>query len=340
LIGERKPQNAKYYDFEHFINEFARIIDESTTFLIMSHINPDGDAIGTALGLYKILHEMGKSPVLFAEDVVPSIYRFLPGSDKYTFALPETEFDCAILLEIPHYDRCPVGEDFKAKKIINIDHHLDNVLYGDLLWVDEKASSAGEMLFEIFERLKFNIDPDTALNLYVAIVTDTGGFKYPNTTYRTHRVITEMMKKGPLPTEEIHRRIYAEMDINVLKLFGSVIHNVKAYTDEGFAIGFLPKELVKMYHVNESEIQNFPENLHVIRGVHTFIFLRELDEERTKISFRSNRLPVGKIARQFGGGGHLRAAGCTLHYSIKESEAIVEKVIREMIASGETLDDY
>jgi bifunctional oligoribonuclease and PAP phosphatase NrnA len=339
LIGERKPQQAKYYDFNHFMQGFGEIVNKSTTFLIMSHINPDGDAIGTALGLYRVLQEMGKSPVLFAEDVVPSIYRFLPGSDNYSFVLPETEFDCAILLEIPHYDRSPAGDDFKAKKIVNIDHHPDNVMYGDLLWVDDKASSAGEMLFEIFESMKCKLDYETILNLYVAIITDTGGLKYPSTSYRTHRIISEMMKIAPLPTEDIHRRIYNEMDYLVLKLFGSVIQSLQAYVDEGFAIGCMTRALLDQYHVSDSEIQNFPENLHIIRGIHTLIFLRELDDERTKVSLRSNRLPVGIIARQFGGGGHLRAAGCTLHYSISESESIIKKVIREMIASGEVLTD-
>jgi bifunctional oligoribonuclease and PAP phosphatase NrnA len=339
LIGERKPQQAKFSDFKHFMREFKQIINDSTTFLIMSHINPDGDSIGTALGLYNVLQEMGKSPVLFAEDTVPSIYQFLPGADRYDFALPETEFDCAILLEIPHYDRSPAGEDFKAKKIINIDHHPDNVMYGDLLWVDDKASSVGEMLFEIFENLGCVLNYDTVLNLYVAIITDTGGFKYPSTSHRTHRVISEMMKIAPLPTEDIHRKIYSEMDYRVLRLFGSVIQSLQAFEDEGFAVGCMTRALLDQYEVSDSDIQNFPENLHIIKSIHTLVFLRELDDERTKISLRSNKLPVGKIARQFGGGGHLRAAGCTLHYPIHESEAVIKKVIREMIASGETLTD-
>ena len=323
--------------FKNFAESFRKIVDRSETFLIMPHVNMDGDALGSCLAAHQVLKIMGKDPMIYTTDQVSGVYQFLPGLQNVKEKLPDKKFDCAILMECPSYDRCPAGDKFRARVQVNIDHHPDNAFYADLNHVDIDASSVGEILFELFETLGYFMPRDTILNLYVAIFTDTGAFQYSKTSDRTHMVISKMLKRFNLPLEEIGRRVYREMEHNVMKVLGQLMLNTKIYRREGVALAMLPRALMDKWRISDADTQNIVRDLNVIRGIHTFIFIRETKDGISKASIRSSKIPVNGIAGRFNGGGHERAAGCKLDMPLeKAGETLVEAVL-EKIASGERL---
>lgn len=320
-------------NFRKFAENFKKTVDECETFLIMPHINMDGDALGSALAMLQVLESLGKKPFIYTTDEVAGIYKFLPFLNKVSHRLPDKPFDCAILLECPNYDRCPAGDNFKAKVQINIDHHPDNHFYADYNWVDTDASSIGEMIYELYEELGYPIPKETALCLYVAIFTDTGAFQYSKTSHRTHRVIAEMLKKYSLPLEEIGRKVYREMDQNVFQLLARLMLETRVYP-EGFAVTVLPRSMMEEFKVNDADAQNLVRDLNVIRDVHTVVFIRETANGTSKASLRSSRIPINGIAGRFGGGGHERAAGCTIKLPLEQVREVLVSAVREMLSSG------
>jgi phosphoesterase RecJ-like protein len=302
----------------------------------MPHVNMDGDALGSALAMHQVLQCLGKEPYIYSTDEVASIYRFLPRLNNVCRELPDREFDCAILLECPNYKRSPAGDSFRARVQVNVDHHPDNLFYADLNWVDTETSSVGEILFGLFEELDYPIPPEAVLNLYVAIFTDTGAFQYSKTTHKTHWAIAKMLKSTSIPMDEVGRRIYRELDLNVMKLLGRLMLKAQVYP-EGFAVVTLPKDLMEEYGVSDADAHNLVRDLDVIRGVHTMLFIRETSKGQTKVSLRSSLIPVNTVAARFGGGGHERASGCTLSMPLEETEVKFMDAIREKILSGERL---
>ncbi len=318
--------------FLNFTEQFRKAVDQSESFLIMPHVNMDGDALGSALAIYQVLKIMGKDPVIYTTDQVAGAYQFLPGLQNLTEKLPDRKFDCAIMVECPNYSRCPAGDNFRARIQINVDHHPDNTFYGDINYVDIEASSVGEIFFELFEALGYYMSKDTVLGLYVAIFTDTGAFQYSKTSHRTHMVISKMLQRYNLPLEEIGRRVYREMDHNVMQLLGQLMLDTKVYRREGIALALLPRDMMDKYRVKEADAQNIIRDLNVIRGVHTIIFIRELKDGKAKASIRSSKIPVNGIAARFNGGGHERAAGCKLDMPLDQAGDTLVEAVRETIA--------
>lgn len=323
-------------EFSHNLDE---LIESSHSFLLLPHINADGDALGSLLAFYFLLKKKGREAVIYTTDKIPAMYSFLPGIEDLENSIPDTIFDCAVLFECPNYERSPAGDNFKARKIVNVDHHPDNEFYGDLNYVDSKASSVGEIFYNIFSILNYPLDHDMAENLYVAIYTDTGGFNYSNTTGLTHRVIAEILDRFPLNLDEISRRIYRESEFKVLRLLARLIDNIKIH-ENGIATAVLTAEMMKEHGVSGADSQNFISEIFQIKGVHTMALLRDGEDGVIKASFRSFLLPINKVAAKFGGGGHPRAAGCQMKGfdDIYKAEAALEEAMQEMFASGKRLE--
>lgn len=324
---------------ESFSPKFHEAIESDYTFLLMPHINMDGDALGSVLAVYLYLESIGKMPFIYTTDRVPAIFDFMPGIKKVSDSLPDMEFDCAILFECPTLSRCPCENKPNARRIINIDHHPDNTYYGDLNLVDPSASSVGEMFFRIFSFLGIGITREMAINLYVAIYTDTGGFKFKNTTSVTHSVVAKLLEQyEDLPIDEISRWVEREMEYHVLMLLGQIINNITVHRG-GISTAILDKATMDKYCADESDVQNFMREIFRIRGVHTMAMLRENSSGAVKVSLRSNLIPVNKLAAKFGGGGHPRAAGCTINDStgLQDAENMIIAAMRESIDSGDRL---
>ena len=326
----------KLRDFSQKLDE---VINASQSFLLLPHINADGDALGSLLAFYSLLKKKGKEAAIYSTDKISAMYSFLPGIEHITDSLPDRLFDCTILFECPNYERSPAGNNFRTKSIVNIDHHPDNEFYGDLNYVDSKASSVGEIFYNIFSIMNYPLDQDMAENLYVAIYTDTGGFNYCNTTGSTHRVIAEILEKFPLNLDEISRKIYRESEFRVMKLLARLIDNIKIH-ENGIATAVLTEKMIKEQGVNSADSQNFISEIFKIKGVHTMALLRNAEDGIIKTNFRSFLLPVNKVAAKFGGGGHPRAAGCHMKDfdDIYKAEQALIQAMQEMYESGERLE--
>jgi phosphoesterase RecJ-like protein len=277
--------------------DLLRRIRQGNRFLLTSHINPDGDAIGSELGLARLLRGLGKGAVVWNRDNTPTVYRPLPGSERIHIGeeppagFPDV-FDAIIVLECPSPDRTGLEQHLSARPVINIDHHLGNQCYGAINWVDSAAPAVGEMVYRLAQGLKVTLEPEVASCLYLTLVTDTGGFRFSNATAVAFEAAASLVREGAHP-EQVAQWLYESQPLAVVKLGDS----------EGLI-----------------------DHLRSIAGVDAVALIRELPEGGHKVSLRSRgEVDVEKIARHHGGGGHRNAAGFTM-------EGDGEEVRREVAA--------
>ncbi|MGD0565904.1 MAG: bifunctional oligoribonuclease/PAP phosphatase NrnA [Candidatus Goldiibacteriota bacterium] len=311
------------------IREVAELIKSSKKILLSTHINPDGDGIGSGLALMNKLTGMGKRVDFINRDALPVIYRFLPGSGNIKSAKKITgKYDLAIVLECPELERNGGIIDYtqQVKFTVNIDHHLGNTMYGDVNIVDPAAAAVGEQLFGIMKELGWAIDPDTATCIYTSIVTDTGSFRYSNTKPGVHIIAAELLKAGANP-ERISNEVYAATKeaTNLLTLM-----LLKLKTEGKIGYSYLSKEMFSRTGAQESETDNFINNIRAIRTVEIAMLFKELTKSSVKVSFRSkNGADVNVIARRFKGGGHKHAAGAVINLPLLKSMKVVLKEVRK-----------
>lgn len=296
-------------------------------FAILLHVRPDGDSIGSSLALGLGLRQKGKDVALVRADELPLNLAFLPGIDTFTFWQDVTgEFDAAILLDCGDRDRVGPARAVleQSKLVINIDHHLSNGRFGDLNYIEPQAAATGEVVFQILQDLGIGVDYGMAMALYASIVTDTGSFKYESTSPLTHRIAAALLEQGVRPAE-VSRSIWEDRPPSSLKLLQAALETLEVSSDGQAAWLSLARADFERTgsHILESEgLVNYPRT---IRGVEVAaMFLEETppageDPGEVKVSLRSNRwVDVSRVAAQFGGGGHARAAGCTVRGSLQE----------------------
>lgn len=317
------------------IEQVLGTIERYQRFLITSHIMLEGDAIGSQLGMESLLKKMGKTVSIIDHDAVPMKYRFLPHS-SYIRPLPDKkmDFQVAFVLDCPHMKRIGKVSDLIDKNtlIVNIDHHISNENFGNVNWVDTGASSAGEMIYHLFEHSGYEIDRDVALALYVAILTDTGSFRYRNTTPNTHKVSARLLECG-LSVEEIAGHIYWSNTFTSMKLLGLVLSHLAISEDGKVAWLRVTNEMLKRSQAKPEETEDFIDFARSVAGAELALFFQEVKEKNeVKVSFRSRgSIDVNKIAVSFGGGGHQGASGCTIKGSVDEAEKMVLKKVKEAI---------
>jgi phosphoesterase RecJ-like protein len=266
--------------------DLLRRIRQGNRFLLTSHINPDGDAIGSELGLARLLRGLGKGAVVWNRDPTPTVYRPLPGSDR-----------------IQH---------LSAKPIINIDHHLGNQCYGAVNWVDSAAPAVGEMVFRLAQGLKVALEPDVASCLYLTLVTDTGGFRFSNATAAAFEAAAALVREGAHP-EQVSQWLYESQPLAVVKLVGEMLRTLQTHEQGRVATGRLTREMFEQAGAAPGDSEGLIDYLRSIAGVDAVALIRELPDGGHKISLRSRgEVDVEKIARHHGGGGHRNAAGFTL----------------------------
>ncbi len=311
------------------VEKLAEMIKASKKILLSTHINPDGDGIGSGLALINKLVKMGKKVDFINRDPLPSIYNFLPGSEKVQQAKKVTgRYDLAIVLECPELERNGGIIDYAAqvKFTVNIDHHLGNTMYGDLNIVDPKASAVGEQLYRIMRELKWEIDKDVATCIYTSIATDTGSFRYSNTSPDVHIIASELLKEGADP-EYISSEVYATSEAAV-KLLNLTLSKMKVEGRIGYS--YLSKAMFKATGAQESETDGYINNIRSIRTVEIAMLFKELNKNAVKVSFRSkNGADVNFIARKFKGGGHKHAAGAVINYPLAKSIKLVLSEVRK-----------
>lgn len=316
------------------VGEMKSMIESSRRVLVATHIDPDGDAIGTQLAFGAYLQSIGKKVSLVRESDIPEKYRFLPDVD--TILTPDVvgnnlEIDLAVILECPNKDRLGTVKRYltDSLKTIHIDHHRDTTIFADINWIDITASSVGEMVWLYFKKVNYSITPAVAEQLYTAVLTDTGRFRYGSTTETTMCCAGDLIAAGAQP-QKICDKVYYNVAPEAMRLVGKVLNGVEFHSGERICLLTLRKAMLEETGASESDSEGLVDYTLFNRGVVAGALLKEVDEAHTRVSFRSNNhIDVSAIAAQFGGGGHYNASGCTLGMNVEDARSEVIRLLTE-----------
>ncbi len=297
------------------LKEISETILNSRQVLIASHINPDGDNLGSSLALYLTLKKLSKNANVLWVDSIPSDYLFLPEIEniKRKEDLNIEDNYTLITLDSANLDRLGINKELavNASKLINIDHHISNTKYGDLYYVDSESSSTGEIIFELIKELNVDLDSEISNCLYTAISSDTGSFMYSNTTSKTHKIVSKLYENG-LNTDEININLYQSNSYKKTILQSKVLMELELYHENKLAVGIVDGDILKSTDTSMEDTEGIVEKIRDIKGIEVAVLIKE-NYENFKISTRSKRyVNVSKLCEKFNGGGHIRAAGCTL----------------------------
>lgn len=287
--------------------------------LMLGHVHPDADVLGTLLALGLALESRGWSVAYGGPHPAPRLLAFLPGIDRYVRLTElETAFDVVVSTDCPNPDRTDglLGEARRAgATIVNIDHHPDNRRYGDVNWIEPRAAATGEMVYALLGALGVEITPAIATNLFTAIHTDTGSFRYSNVTPETFRIAADLVAAGARP-DEISNALYERRSPEALKWLGEALTRIEVSPDGRIAWLALPAGLVPESFVEAEDLVTYPRSMESVRVA---CLLRERDGQ-VKVSLRGKGdVDVQRIAARFGGGGHPNAAGCTVPGSLADA---------------------
>jgi len=286
-------------------------------FLLTAHEGPDGDALGSLLGMHQLLTQLGKDSVMFLgakEFPLPIEYRFLPLEEVFHEPPADMADRTVIFLDCGNIDRMPVewltagGND-----VINIDHHHDNTCFGDINLVEVGASCTAEIVYDLASLLGAKITPEIASALYVGLITDTGKFMYENTKAHTHRVAAELIEAG-VDVDDTYRRLYENVPLEKLRLVSRALDGITSHCDGRLAISYITTADYEATGASEEMTEGLIDHLRSIDGVKVAAVIRDLGNRgraARKVSLRSSAgdVDVSAIARVNGGGGHKRAAG-------------------------------
>ena len=291
------------------MNHIINAIYKYQSFAISSHRDPDGDSIGSCIALGLALKKLGKS-VTYIMDDIPEKFEFLDEIKNFKQNTWE-HFDVIICLDCSNIEHLFNSQNLSnGDLIINIDHHISNTNYGGLSYVDFTASATGEIIYELICKLSIPIDKDMAIALYAAIVTDTGNFKYSNVTHKTHAIISELYKITDVYWK-INTMIFDQNSYERMKVVGKSLENLYLAHENKISVITLSLEDLKQYdNVDLEGIINYARD---IKGVEIAIFAKEVEANLFRVSFRANGdYDVSTLASLYGGGGHSKAAGCTI----------------------------
>ncbi|MGE5856146.1 MAG: DHH family phosphoesterase [Syntrophaceae bacterium] len=297
------------------IRQIAEIIQKGRAFLVTSHVRLDGDAVGSELALYEALKSLGKEAVVYNQDRTPQMYAFLPDAGVIVNRLgPLDGFDAVFVLDCSEIER--MGEEAPRiagiRRIVNIDHHISNDRYGHLTLTDPEASSTGEMIFRLIDGMGIELTRDMAVNLYTAILTDTGAFRYSNTGPKTFAVAGRLLEKGADPAW-IAQMVYETFPAVKIRLLSRALSTLEFDWQGRIAAVTVSKKMLEDAGAQWEHTEGFVEYPRSIEGVQVAAFFSEISEGLYKVSLRSKgRFSVEEVARKFGGGGHINAAACRM----------------------------
>lgn len=310
-------------------------------FIISTHINPDGDGIGSAIALSLALKTLGKKTLLVCSDRIPHQYRFLPYQEGFFILKSGSEdelmrkgFKNLILIDCNDIDRI-IDKNKDNNKLFDflsslysvvIDHHETEKNFGNIRWVQPESAATGLMIYSLIKALSVEITEDIAINLYAAIAVDTGNFRYENTSPDVLFVASELQKKGAKP-HLIYRELFEEWSRNRFELFLRILNTLEIAED--VAIMHVTKKMFKETGTTPDDTEHFVEFPRIMKDIRVSALFRELEEDYYKVSLRSKgEMNVSKIASYFGGGGHKNAAGFRIKGRLEDVKKIVLKSIR------------
>ncbi|MBI4355268.1 MAG: bifunctional oligoribonuclease/PAP phosphatase NrnA [Candidatus Omnitrophica bacterium] len=300
------------------------VLRRGRRFVLSGHVNVDSDSLGSQLALAELLKGLGKTAYLIDDsDIAPEL-RFLPGVEQVrpARALRGLAYDAAVTMDVPDPKRLGRMATLLQRDVplINIDHHISNLRFGTINWVDPQAAAAGELIYRLFAAMRRPITPRAALCLYVAILTDTGSFRHSNTTPEVHHIAAELMEHGVRPAW-VYERLYERRTLAQLRLLGEGVQAMRTTAGGRIAWVTITRAMLRRTGGRPSSeaIVDVPRSLD---GVHAVFVMREQADGDAKVSLRSKGglVDVNRVARSFGGGGHQAASGCLIPGPIRVAE--------------------
>ena len=319
--------------------EIIRAIREHRTFLVTSHINPEGDALGSQLALADLIHRIDrkkhKKVWMVSGTPIPENCRFLPGSKKVsTDFLIKRDPEVLITVDCPNLDRVGRVIEYINERtlVICIDHHVSCERFGDLNWIDPKASATGQMIYYLYKIGRVPIEKTSAVNLYTSMMTDTGSFAYSNTTAETHRIVAELVAKGVNPYQ-VSEQIYESHSLASRRLLAKVLNSLTLTEDGKVAYVSITRQMLEEVGADAEETEGFVNYTRSIKGVEVGLLFREDDKPKwVKVSFRSKGIvDVNQVAKKLGGGGHRAASGCLIEGDLEDIKRRVLEQVHEAL---------
>lgn len=292
-------------------------IENAGNIIIFSHVSPDGDTLGSNLALNLMIEKYfnKKADSVFV-GMLPNIYSYLPAFERFIDVQKidkNKKYDLAIAVDVASKDRMVFGTSIFDNAVfkVNIDHHKTNIGYGDMNIVDGDAACVGVILYQIFKEWGYEIPKDVARCIYTSLLTDTGGFKYENTTPETFMLAAELVRLGVSPTYEF-RACYETKPQAMVQFQAYVVSNTVFYNSGKIAFSKITRSDMSKFGATDDYTEGIVEVLRTSKNVEVAAILKETKEGYTKVSLRSKTLDVTPIVMDFGGGGHTFAAGCTI----------------------------
>ncbi|MFB3881016.1 MAG: bifunctional oligoribonuclease/PAP phosphatase NrnA [Armatimonadota bacterium] len=319
------------------LHQASELLGRARSCYIGSHIRPDGDALGSLLGLSLAIARSGRRVAALLADPVPASYRFLPGADKICDQPPPWQADIGLVVDCDGLSRLGSLEPaFAALPVlVDIDHHQTDHVFGQVQLVDPSAAATGELVHRLLRELAMPIDAEVATCLYAAILTDTGRFCFGNTTARALRLAGELVEAGADPHLVAHR-VYDERSVAAMHLLGSALARLSTELDGQLVDTALTQEDFAATGAQPSDTEGIIDHLRAVAGPRVALLLVQQDDHTTRASFRSDgSVDVSEIALRFGGGGHMMAAGCTVAGAPQDVRRLLTSAIAEFLSRGQ-----
>lgn len=313
------------------IKKIFQTIKRNKRFLLSTHVNPDPDGLCSELAMAEYLRSLGKKVIMAHHEKLPHRFFFLPGARRVKSLKEDSrpDYDAAIVLDCGDLERIGRVKNLlrQGKILVNIDHHITNVLFGDLNCVDPKASSTAELLYLLLQKAGCRFNAKMARLLYAGIMTDTGSFRYENTSAQTHRIVSELMA-FPFSAQELYTRFYEVIPLEDMRNFVRVMHHFEVLFDGRIICLELNQELLSQFSDHFDLRDAIFKFLRSIKGVEAFVIFTQVEGDQTRVNFRSTgTMNVARLAEHFQGGGHRRASGCLLNLPLKKArEKILEQI--------------
>jgi phosphoesterase RecJ-like protein len=309
------------------LSEIVDVVRAHQRFALSSHARPDGDSIGSQLALSYALRALGKSVRIVNRDPPPAPLRTFPGVPAITVAERiEEDFDVAIILECGEIGRTGVA-GLDRFLVVNIDHHPGNTGYGRINWFDPRAAACGEMVFDLIHALGVPMSIEIATHVYLAILTDTGSFHYSSISPRTFDICRQTLEVGVDPVM-VARNVYDSNNMGRLKLFGSVLSAMSIDGSGRIAVVYLDHEMARAAGGTYDDTEGLINLPLTVKEIEAVVFFKQIESDQYRVSMRSKgEIDIGAIAKEFGGGGHKNAAGCTVSGAIDTLQKLfLEKI--------------
>lgn len=319
-------------DIDLNFNKAIKEIKDAENIYIASHIQPDGDNIGSLLGLGLALKKMNKRVFMLKTDYIPKDFKFLPDVDSIS-EYDGSDIDLFIALDSSDENRLGTNKELleKANMIVNIDHHLSNTNFGNINIVDSKAAATCQMVFKLIKKMEVDLDKEIATCLYTGISTDTGSFMYENANEETHLIAAELLRVG-IDKQEININIWQNKSLLKTKLFIKTLETLETCFEDKLAIVQVTRDNLRSVGASMEDSEGIVSFVRDIEDVEVAVMLKEFEEDEIKVSMRSKRyIDVSKVCSLFGGGGHKKAAGCTINSNLKQVKNDIIDALEKII---------